>query len=393
MLSCSRRGQIYSQWKCEVKKLEIWHRNIGKKDLSQLTDTELLRLWEGYHKDYINFWIKGTVPELANYGADRVLEMQLKTHRMNSEEVQSVIETLTAPVQPSFYQEEEMALAAEKDIAHHQKRFFWLKNSYAGTQILPVSLFEQRKKEIPSTMRTIVHDRIKDLIKKKRDVQKTYSLSDELMETAHAISNGIAWQDERKKYIFIALHYQDVMLTEISRRSEYTMDDLHNAWFWEITEIIKGKDCHSILEKRRTGFGVDFFKKYRILDAQKTEEYWTLYTKEKIGLVHEVKGLVVSKGAKSKVVGCVHIVLDPSKVGEFKKGDILLAPMTSPEYIFAMKNASAIVTDAGGLTSHAAIVSRELNVPCIVGTKSATQVFKDGDVVEIDVNLGIVKKV
>ena len=66
--------------------------------------------------------------------------------------------------------------------------------------------------------------------------------------------------------------------------------------------------------------------------------------------------------------------------------------MTSPEYIFAMRKAGAVLTDTGGLTSHAAIVSRELGVPCLVGTKLATKIFKNGDVVEIDPEAGTAKK-
>ena len=73
------------------------------------------------------------------------------------------------------------------------------------------------------------------------------------------------------------------------------------------------------------------------------------------------------------------------------KGDVLVSPMTSPDFVLAMKKASAVITDAGGITCHAAIVSRELKIPCIVGTKIATKVLKDGDLVEVNANKGIVK--
>ena len=76
-----------------------------------------------------------------------------------------------------------------------------------------------------------------------------------------------------------------------------------------------------------------------------------------------------------------------------RQGDILVTGMTSPDYIVVMKRAAAIVTDAGGMTQHAAVVSRELGVPCIVGTKVATQVFKDGELVEVDTEKGTVKKI
>ncbi len=89
------------------------------------------------------------------------------------------------------------------------------------------------------------------------------------------------------------------------------------------------------------------------------------------------------------VQGKVKILLDPML--PFEEGSILVAPLTSPEYIFAMRKALAIITDTGGIGSHAAITSRELNIPCIVGTKIATKVLKDGDRVEVDANNGTIR--
>ncbi len=80
------------------------------------------------------------------------------------------------------------------------------------------------------------------------------------------------------------------------------------------------------------------------------------------------------------------------KIAKMKKGDILVTGSTNPNMILACKKAGAIVTEEGGIASHAAIVSRELNIPCIIGTKIATQIFKDGDLIEVDANKGIVKK-
>jgi len=67
--------------------------------------------------------------------------------------------------------------------------------------------------------------------------------------------------------------------------------------------------------------------------------------------------------------------------------------MTRPEYVPLMKKALAIVTDEGGITSHAAIVSRELNVPCVIGTRNATRTIKSGDEIEIDLEKGVVRVV
>jgi pyruvate,water dikinase len=75
----------------------------------------------------------------------------------------------------------------------------------------------------------------------------------------------------------------------------------------------------------------------------------------------------------------------------FEDGAILITTLTSPDFVFAMRKALAVVADTGGIGSHAAITSRELNKPCIVGTKIATKVFKDGDMVEVDAEKGIVR--
>ncbi len=104
-----------------------------------------------------------------------------------------------------------------------------------------------------------------------------------------------------------------------------------------------------------------------------------------------VKGAPASPGL---VAGKAHVILDPSKIDEFKQGEILVTEMTAPDWVPAMKKAKAIVTDSGGMTCHASIVSRELGIPCVVGTKSrgeaATTAIKDGMDITVDASHGIV---
>ncbi|EKD62676.1 MAG: hypothetical protein ACD_52C00092G0002 [uncultured bacterium] len=95
--------------------------------------------------------------------------------------------------------------------------------------------------------------------------------------------------------------------------------------------------------------------------------------------------ILIGVGASPGIAtGPVRITKSPKEIDKVRQGDILVAPMTSPDYVPAMKKAAGIVTDEGGQTSHAAIVSRELGVPCIVGTKVATKKLKDDDVVTVD---------
>lgn len=102
-----------------------------------------------------------------------------------------------------------------------------------------------------------------------------------------------------------------------------------------------------------------------------------------------VSGLGASPGMAT---GCVKILRDISELSKVKEGDIMVTTMTTPDMVPAMKRAAAIVTDEGGLTCHAAIVSRELGTPAVVGTKNSTEVLKDGMIVTVDGDKGKIYK-
>ncbi len=102
----------------------------------------------------------------------------------------------------------------------------------------------------------------------------------------------------------------------------------------------------------------------------------------------EIRGTIAFKG---KTSGKARIILSKNDLHNIKKGDVLIARTTMPDYTPAMQIASAIVTDEGGLLSHAAIISREVKKPCIVGCKNATKILKTGDLIEVDADKGIVK--
>lgn len=107
------------------------------------------------------------------------------------------------------------------------------------------------------------------------------------------------------------------------------------------------------------------------------------------------KAEVILKGAAASVGtagGPIKIIHSPDQIDEIKEGDVLVTEMTTPDYVPAMKRASAIVTDQGGRTCHAAIVSRELGIPCVVGTEKATEVLKNIDYITVDGSKGLVYK-
>lgn len=104
----------------------------------------------------------------------------------------------------------------------------------------------------------------------------------------------------------------------------------------------------------------------------------------------QIKG---ATGCPGVVRGKVRILRKRSEIESLKDGEILVTAMTTPEYVPAMRRAAAVVTDEGGVTCHAAIFSREINKPCVIGTKFATEIFKDGDEVEVDADAGVVRRI
>ncbi|MSU74953.1 MAG: hypothetical protein EXS55_00325 [Candidatus Magasanikbacteria bacterium] len=106
--------------------------------------------------------------------------------------------------------------------------------------------------------------------------------------------------------------------------------------------------------------------------------------------IAELRGTTAYQGV---VRGQVRVVITKEEIQQFKTGEILVTTMTTPEFVPAMKKAAAIVTNEGGVLCHAAIMARELKVPCVIATERATTVFKNGDQVIVDATNGVVKKV
>ncbi len=192
------------------------------------------------------------------------------------------------------------------------------------------------------------------------------------------------------------------LIKEIAKRLE--SDVVEFVFSYRIKETVEALKKGELLTKeeiiaRKKSYLIGFKDYKEIFVSGKEakvfvkEEYPELFKENN---EEEVKGTIVSKG---KHTGRVRIILSENieKVKElsktFEKGDVLVTDMTQPNMMVLIGKAGAIVTNEGGITSHAAVVSREFKIPCIVGTHRATLVFKDGDRVEVDADKGIVRKI
>ncbi|MBU2701513.1 pyruvate [Sporomusaceae bacterium BoRhaA] len=185
---------------------------------------------------------------------------------------------------------------------------------------------------------------------------------------------------------------------ELSKSPVLTNDQIHQLAEYSLA-IEKHYGCYMDIE-----WGIDERDgKLWILQAR-PETVWSRRNKEQGGKQGtavkstELTGRkVITKGlpaSPGRVSGKAHVILNPSMIDSFKEGEILVTEMTAPDWVPAMKKAKAIVTDAGGMTCHASIVSRELGIPCIVGTKSrgvqGTVSINNGQEITIDATNGII---
>ncbi|MBI4453051.1 hypothetical protein HY636_00235 [Candidatus Woesearchaeota archaeon] len=337
-----------------------------------------------------------------------------KKNTEDEKEFQAVVEKLSAPEDYSFYQEEELDLLkikkfeanknlSEKMIDVHQQKFFWLLNSYHHTQVLSTEHFKKELSALPlkeaEKKLKAIEDMKTNVLNRKKELVKKYNLSSNVEKIAHRLAFCIWWQDQRKKFIFITNAYIDALLMEMSKRFNINFDSLHYYCIEEINKLIKENKplAEKEISLRKLYFMRNYYagdNKSKVFCGKDVENIIKPYTEIKIyPNLKEFKGTVVSIGNKSKVKGIVKVVKSGKEIGKVNKGDVLVAPMTAPDYVVGMKKASAIITDEGGITCHAAIVSRELGIPCIVGTGIASKILKDGDVIEVNANHGIVRKI
>lgn len=179
----------------------------------------------------------------------------------------------------------------------------------------------------------------------------------------------------------------DAIATKTGYRTESLLHMVKEEMFEYLKsgKLPKEEELQSRNENAALVFEDGNYELFTGKDALKIEEIITRPSE-----TGELKGQTAYPG---KAQGTARIISDPAKAKNFHDGDILVTGMTRPEYLALIKKSAAFVTDAGGILSHAAIVARELKKPCVIGTQRATKVFKDGDVVEVDADNGIVRKV
>lgn len=399
---------LMSKWRDDEQKFQSLFDRFPALDLIPLSDSELLQTFKEYEEAAINRFTSSAIIDHFALGTDTLIADMLRKEvgpLSRESEFTKIFSIATAPVHQSFINEAEANLLSiamtdptnEERLRKHARKFFWTKNNYITAQELTVDYF---RKEI-EVWRTSGADLAAQYEKLKQTPSENARAKQELFQKYHfspllctllKISEDFThWQDERKKATYLNIHMGSKILGEMGRRRGVDAEAMKFLVPCEVEGMFtKGTPTQEMLHER--------MKRCAVIQWAANDA--TVLVGKDVDLLKEI---VFGKSAKStvqdfrglsactgRVVGPVKVIGSSKEIHKVQPGDILVAVMTRPDYVPAMRKAAAIVTNEGGITSHAAIVSRELGIPCIIGTKIATNVLHDGDMVEVNANHGVV---
>jgi phosphoenolpyruvate synthase/pyruvate phosphate dikinase len=196
--------------------------------------------------------------------------------------------------------------------------------------------------------------------------------------------------DLRKEVQMKSTYALNLILLEVCRRTGQKYSEVVWSWPEEVEALIKTShfDSEKVNARKESYFTIVYLDSIEECTGEKAIARRKQEFSQKMENLRDFRGVPASMG---RVSGKVRVCFSANDaIAKVQKGDVLVASMTLPDYVPAMKKAAAIITDEGGVTCHAAIVSRELKIPCIVGTKIATKVLKDGDMVDVNANHALV---
>jgi len=383
---------------------------LTNEDYKRMSNKKLISLFNEYCNDYQRISAFG---EIVPFCLEPILTDNLNKYLdkkfvgISNEEKSEVFATLSAFTKISFVAREELDLyriglksksQQKKLLLQHYKKYLWVPFDYVGPA-WDKNYFEGRLVEINRLSKTEIKNKVKELRnqpivlkEKQKKIIKKYNFPErEILE--FTFLQQCSWlYDQKKEYLTQAHYHLSFLLKEVARRLKVEFLLIYYALPGEITDSLQGKRIinNKLLSKRKeSSFMIAENGQTRYLNRDEVKK-WIPHMETNKAEVGETKiaGLAVSPG---KIKAKVSKILLPRHIGNMRKGDVLVTTMTSVNFVPVMRLASAIVTDLGGITSHAAIVSRELGIPCIVGTKNATKIFEDGDLIEVDAQNGKAK--
>lgn len=371
--------------------------SIARAKLNKLPDKELCSLYKDYQDKLFCYsvfaWTSFILNNFISEKAVQIIDKYISTSHKEKER-QEIIDALFKPPKRAAILALQHQVGKSKGNLN-QKEFNRLYDKYKWLSCLDIHNKPWTKTEFRKHVKSLNQNQKGKNPKSLVRISCELSISPKDMEYLTIANKFVYIKDARDDYRRQGVYLALPMFAEIAKRMGLKSDEITFLLEKEIIDFLSGKlqIDPEIIKKRKNGFVLYLDKSNKPVCLQGNFVSSILekfHLNQRDNNVQTVKGMVACKGKAKGKAAIVKGVKDLEKV---KKGYILVAVTTHPDYVPAMRIASAIVTDEGGITSHAAIVSREFGIPCIVGTKNATRMLKNGDLVEVDAINGIVTKI
>ncbi len=391
--------------------------SIHKTDVSKLSNAELadsLDKWVALRKEAHGYGMAWNYVEYENgYFSTYVtkyIEKRIQEKQPNLV-AGKVFALLSIPLEKTFTQMEQEELLQiaidaksgekiEKDFDAHFKKYCWLSYMYLGPA-WQKSYFENELNNLMQKSRTELESMLSEKqnyfekVKKEQEQTMGELGFDDFHRKCIMLAQSFLYTKAyRKDAIYNGFYSLENTFKECAKRLGISLKQMRMIMSWELKDAITSGKVDVAELNKRYNYRVFHYdgKTKTIISGEEAKKFFNSLEFEKIELstLTELKGDCACPG---NATGFVKIINVPEEMHKMNQGDILVSKATTPDIVPAMKLASAIVTDMGGITCHAAIVSREMNIPCIIGTKVATKFLKDGDKVSVDASKGICKKV
>lgn len=422
------------------KKFIAESKNFAKLPFSKMRSNEMIRAYKkvlkwhelAHSRAAAITWHADHNQERVTKAIKNMILKQIKKRRLNLELV-TIFSILSTPLEKSFVakEEKEFLNIAEKIFTRpkvrkifkttklgslerkikkqdpkifkllfsHFQKWAWLPYGYKGPAYTFLDFLERWQTLVcenasPKGLLAEISDKEKNLARKQKEYLAKLKFNSHQLKLIKLAQRLAFVEDLGKEALSHGMYCYEPFFREVAKCLGLTLEQVWAMNAWEIEKFLRKGTTpkKELLARTKEAIAFSDRKKYIVWTGKKARDFFNKIPKEKI-IPKKIKEFLGISACPGKAKGVVKIIEAPKDMIKMKQGDILVSKATSPSLVPAMKKAAAIITNSGGLTCHAAVVSRELNIPCIVGTKIANRVLKDGDIIEVDATKGIVKKI
>jgi phosphoenolpyruvate synthase/pyruvate phosphate dikinase/DNA-binding Xre family transcriptional regulator len=404
--------QVYSERAASIENL---YNRFDKKALAKLSNKELMSYFNVLLVEQDKFWSIADFLNAFDFGLERNSTSAIsKQYGLDSEDVVA----LTSPLDLIFTQERLLELlriikrhklateqklddflAGNEKLDQYLKKWAYSKGNYSGYEVLDKEYFRQEALKYINNL-SLLNSELQRLENFRNNRTKAINATLRRRKIKENplwfFQRLLSWREHRKKINLMALFMMFNILEIVKEKTGVSDRLLKQLLPGELDNLLKGLVSLDVLEARlKKGFLIQVrdndYKTFIAEEAQAIADdlnQQVSNAKVEPWAQNITSGQAASQGFARGVV-CVFV--DGKSVEKFIDGNIIVADVATPEMMPYVKKAAAIITRVGGIDSHAAIVARELEIPCIVGVEMATKLIHDGDLIEVRANHGSIR--